>query len=82
MSKILIIAEHDGTALNLATAKCVSCAAAIGGEVEIAVFGNGIDAVAAETALSLSLSLSQQLLAITVLLKGCGSPHPVVGSMM
>ena len=50
MSKILIIAEHDGAALNLATAKCVSCAAAIGGEVEIAVFGNGIDGVAAEAA--------------------------------
>ena len=32
MSKILIIAEHDGETLNQATAKVVSCAAAIGGE--------------------------------------------------
>ncbi|MDH3923189.1 MAG: FAD-binding protein [Xanthomonadales bacterium] len=50
MSKILIIAEHDGTSLNISTAKCVSCAQAIGGEIDIAVLGNGVDAVAAETA--------------------------------
>ncbi len=50
MSKILIIAEHDGQALNISTAKCVSCAKAIGGEVDIAVFGSGIDAVAAQAA--------------------------------
>lgn len=48
MSKILVIAEHDGTSLNLATAKCVSCAAAIGGEIEIVVIGDGVDGVAAE----------------------------------
>ena len=48
MSRILVIAEHDGQALNISTAKCVSCAKAIGGEIDIAVFGNGIDAVAAE----------------------------------
>jgi electron transfer flavoprotein alpha subunit len=50
MSRILIIAEHDGKTLNISTAKCVSCAKAIGGEIDIAVFGNGIDAVAAEAA--------------------------------
>jgi electron transfer flavoprotein alpha subunit len=50
MSKILIIAEHDGSSLNQATAKCVTCAAAIGGEIEIAVLGNSIDGVAAEAA--------------------------------
>lgn len=50
MSKLLIIAEHDGKALNIATAKCVSCAAAIGGDIEVAVLGNGIDAIAAEAA--------------------------------
>ena len=50
MSKILIIAEHDGSTLNQATAKCVTCAAAIGGEVEVAVLGHGIDGVAAEAA--------------------------------
>jgi len=50
MSRILIIAEHDGQALNISTAKCVSCAKAIGGEIDIAVFGNGIDGVAAEAA--------------------------------
>jgi electron transfer flavoprotein alpha subunit len=50
MSRILIIAEHDGQTLNVSTAKCVSCAKAIGGEIDIVVFGNGIDAVAAEAA--------------------------------
>jgi electron transfer flavoprotein alpha subunit len=50
MSKVLIIAEHDGSALNISTAKCVSCAAAIGGEVDIAVFGDGVDGVATEAA--------------------------------
>jgi electron transfer flavoprotein alpha subunit len=50
MSKVLIIAEHDGASLNIATAKCVSCAAVIGGDIDIAVFGSGIDGVAAEAA--------------------------------
>jgi electron transfer flavoprotein alpha subunit len=50
MSNILIIAEHDGESLNISTAKCVSCAQAIGGEVHIAVLGDGIDSIAAEAA--------------------------------
>jgi len=50
MSTILIIGEHDGQKLNLATAKCVRCAEAIGGDIDIALFGNGIEAVAAEAA--------------------------------
>jgi electron transfer flavoprotein alpha subunit len=53
MSRILIIGEHDGHALSIATAKCVSCAQAIGGgdtEIDIAVFGKGIDGIAAEAA--------------------------------
>ena len=31
MSRILIIAEHDGTHLNPGTAKCVTCAATLSG---------------------------------------------------
>ena len=50
MSKILIIAEHDGQSLNPSTAKCINCAQAIGGDIDIAVFGSGIDAIAAEAA--------------------------------
>lgn len=50
MSKILIIAEHDGHKLNPATAKCVSCANKIGGEIHIAVFAADGAAVAAEAA--------------------------------
>jgi electron transfer flavoprotein alpha subunit len=50
MSKILIIAEHDGQDLNLSTAKCVNCAQAIGGEIDVLVMGQSIDAVAAQAA--------------------------------
>jgi electron transfer flavoprotein alpha subunit len=56
MSRILIIGEHDGRALNLATAKCVRCAQAIGGEIDIALFGDGLDSVAAEAASLASVS--------------------------
>jgi electron transfer flavoprotein alpha subunit len=38
MSKILVIAEHDGEKLNSSTARAVSCALAIGGDVDVAVF--------------------------------------------
>lgn len=38
MSKILVIAEHDGMKLNSSTARAVSCALAIGGEIDVAVF--------------------------------------------
>ena len=50
MSKILIIAEHDGQSLNPSTAKCVNCAQAMGGDIDIAVFGSGIETIAAEAA--------------------------------
>lgn len=50
MSKVLIIAEHDGKALNLSTAKCLSCAQAVGGEIDIAVLGQGIAGVASQAA--------------------------------
>ena len=46
MSKILVIAEHDGAKLNNSTARAVSCAAAIGGEIEVAVFAADGKAVA------------------------------------
>jgi len=50
MSKILIIAEHDGQNLNLSTAKSVTCAQAIGGDIDVALLGSGVDAVAAQAA--------------------------------
>ena len=56
MSRILIIGEHDGRNLNLATAKCVRCAQAIGAEIDIAILGNGVDAIAAEAASLASVS--------------------------
>ena len=51
MSKILVIAEHDGQRLNQATARCVTCARQIeGGEVTVAVFAVDPGPVAAQAA--------------------------------
>ena len=51
MAKVLIIAEHDGSALNTSTAKCVSCAAAIdGAEIDIVVLAASAADVAAQAA--------------------------------
>ena len=50
MSKILIIAEHADGKLAAATAKCVTCAAAIGGEIHVAVFADDTADVAGQAA--------------------------------
>ncbi len=51
MNKVLIIGEHDGKALNPATAKCVTCANTIpDADITIAVFGADTAAVAAQAA--------------------------------
>ncbi|HVN43316.1 MAG TPA: electron transfer flavoprotein subunit alpha/FixB family protein, partial [Steroidobacteraceae bacterium] len=51
MSKVLIVAEHDGAKLNPATAKCVACARGIAGaEITIAVCAADAAAVAAQAA--------------------------------
>ena len=51
MNKILIIGEHDGKALNPATAKCVACAAKIAdAEIGIALLGADTAAIAAQAA--------------------------------
>ncbi|MHB8406411.1 MAG: electron transfer flavoprotein subunit alpha/FixB family protein [Gammaproteobacteria bacterium] len=50
MNRILVIAEHDGKKLNPATAKAVSCALAVGGEIDIAVFAENTSAIAASAA--------------------------------
>ena len=50
MSKILVVAEHLGGKLNTSTARCVSCASAIGGEIHVAVLADAPEAVAAEAA--------------------------------
>ena len=49
MSKILVIAEHDGSKLNPATAKCVACASAIpGADITVLVLAASAGAVAAQ----------------------------------
>ncbi|MBI2383178.1 MAG: electron transfer flavoprotein subunit alpha/FixB family protein [Gammaproteobacteria bacterium] len=50
MSKILVIAEHANGKLNVSTAKVVSCAQKIGGQIEVAVLAADGSAVAAEAA--------------------------------
>jgi electron transfer flavoprotein alpha subunit len=50
-SKILIVAEHDGTKLNQATAKCVTCAKGItGAEITVVVCAADAAAVASQAA--------------------------------
>jgi electron transfer flavoprotein alpha subunit len=51
MSKILVIAEHDGNSLNLSTAKTVACATEIeAAEVDILVLGASVEGPASEAA--------------------------------
>ena len=51
MSKILVIAEHDGSALNPSTAKTVSCAASIdGAEIDVVVLASPAAEIAAQAA--------------------------------
>ncbi len=50
MSKILIVAEHLNGALNASTARCVSCAQAIGGDIHVLVLADAADAIASQAA--------------------------------
>ena len=50
MSRTLIIAEHDGQTLNPSTAKCASCATAIGQEFDILVMGASVNGIASQAA--------------------------------
>jgi len=51
MTRILIVAEHAGGKLNVATAKCVKAAASLAGaEITVAVFANAGSPVAAQAA--------------------------------
>jgi len=50
MSRTLIIAEHDAQNLNPSTAKCASCANAIGQEYDIVVIGASVNDIASQAA--------------------------------
>jgi len=51
MTKILVIAEHNGAALNPSAAKCVACATQVdGADIDIAVLGASVAGVGAEAA--------------------------------
>ena len=51
MTKILLIAEHDGSAINPSTAKCVTCASEIpDAEIHVAVFADDGAKLASEVA--------------------------------
>ena len=47
---ILVIAEHDNSALNVATLNSITAAQAIGGDIDILVAGEGCQDVAAQAA--------------------------------
>ncbi|HEY6926673.1 MAG TPA: electron transfer flavoprotein subunit alpha/FixB family protein, partial [Steroidobacteraceae bacterium] len=50
-TKVLVVAEHDGSKLNPATAKCVTCARAFSGaEITVVVCAADAAAVAAQAA--------------------------------
>jgi len=52
-AKILIVAEHDGTKLNVSTAKCVSCARAVAGaELTVVVCATSAAPIAAQSRMS------------------------------
>jgi electron transfer flavoprotein alpha subunit len=51
MTRVLVIAEHDGKRLNASAAKCVGCASGFSGaEIHVAVFADDGAAVASEAA--------------------------------
>lgn len=51
MSKVLILAEHDGAALNPSIAKCVSCAADLNADsIDIAIFSDDCGSIAEQAA--------------------------------
>ena len=50
MSNVLVIAEHLNGALNSSTAKAVTCASQVGGEITVAVFSDSPVGIAAEAA--------------------------------
>lgn len=51
MSKVLLVAEHDGASINPSTAKSVACAAELpDAEIHVAVFSDDGSALAAEAA--------------------------------
>ena len=51
MSKILIVAEHLDGKLNSSTARCVTCASAIGAEsIDVLVLAADASAIAADAA--------------------------------
>ena len=51
MSRILILAEHDGNALNQSTAKCLSCAQSVGADsIDIMILSDQTDALADQAA--------------------------------
>lgn len=75
MSRVLIVAEHDGTDLNPSTAKCVACASGLGADgIDVAVFGQPADGVSAAAAaisgvanvLKVDLADNQEKLAATL----------------
>jgi electron transfer flavoprotein alpha subunit len=71
MSKILVIAEYDGSKLSQATARCVTCAKQVpGADVTVAVFAADPAAIAAQAAALAGVSA-------VVTIAGAHNAHPL-----
>lgn len=71
MSKILVIAEYDGSKLSQATARCVTCAKQVpGAEVTVAVFAADPAAIAAQAGALAGVSA-------VVTVAGAHNAHPL-----
>ncbi len=75
MSRVLIIAEHDGSHLNPSTAKAVTCASGLpSAEITVAVLSDKPDAVAQQAA---ALAGVQKVLAVS----GPAFAHPTAAAL-
>ena len=75
MSRVLIIAEHDGSRLNPSTAKAVTCASGLPSpEITVAVLSDKPDAVAQQAA---SLAGVQKVLAVS----GAAFAYPTAAAL-
>jgi len=57
MSKVLILAEHDGAVLNPSTAKCITCAEGLNAEsLDVVIFGDACSPIAEQAAALLGVT--------------------------
>ncbi len=70
MARVLIVAEHDGSALNASTAKCVTCARDLGAAIDVTVCAAQTAPIAAQAAKLVGV-------AQVLTLESAANAHPV-----